>query len=416
MYGLRPIPWTGLAIAAATAIVLLIADVDPVLTALIALTWAGTLWLGRTVPSRESSDHPRTGFDAERMGELIEAAGTPLLLTQGDRITIANPAARRVLGDHVIGQDVRVALRHPDALALIEAGEGTAFVRGLARRKDIWRMSRKPMSDGVAIIELLNRTAEEDVGRAHTDFVANASHELRTPLASIIGYVETLLEGGPSGDEPLEPATARRFHTTILREARRLQAIVHDLMSLSRIEAGKHAQPERRVALSPLARKAACDAAGVDRSERLDFALDEAASIAGDQSQLEQLVRNLVDNALKYGGTAKPVTVSVARRGTREVELAITDHGDGIEPEHVPHLTRRFYRTDPGRSRASGGTGLGLAIVKHIVERHRGRLDIASEVGRGTIVRVRFPAVAGETPGGPVPGEEQARPCHDPAT
>ena len=98
------------------------------------------------------------------------------------------------------------------------------------------------------------------------------------------------------------------------------------------------------------------------------------------------------------------------------MELAITDHGDGIEPEHVPHLTRRFYRTDPGRSRASGGTGLGLAIVKHIVERHRGRLDIASEVGRGTTVRVRFPAVAGETPGGPVPGEEQARACHDPAT
>ena len=111
----------------------------------------------------------------------------------------------------------------------------------------------------------------------------------------------------------------------------------------------------------------------------------------GDAQQLEQLVRNLVDNALKYGDADKPVTVSLDREVEGKVRLRVTDRGDGIAAEHVPHLTRRFYRTDPGRSRASGGTGLGLAIVKHIVERHRGALDITSEVGRGTTVEVRLP-------------------------
>ena len=115
----------------------------------------------------------------------------------------------------------------------------------------------------------------------------------------------------------------------------------------------------------------------------------QPAVIEGDRSQLDQLLRNLIDNALKYGDPAEPVTVSV-ENSAKQVTLAVEDRGAGIAGEHLPHLTRRFYRTDPGRSRAAGGTGLGLAIVKHIVERHQGRLDIASTVGKGTAVTVRF--------------------------
>ena len=111
----------------------------------------------------------------------------------------------------------------------------------------------------------------------------------------------------------------------------------------------------------------------------------------GDTQQLEQLVRNLVDNALKYGAEVGRVDVTLEKGQAGNARLVVGDHGDGIPAEHLPHLTRRFYRTDPGRSRASGGTGLGLAIVKHIVERHRGRLDIDSKVGEGTRVTVRIP-------------------------
>ena len=113
--------------------------------------------------------------------------------------------------------------------------------------------------------------------------------------------------------------------------------------------------------------------------------------VRGDPQQLEQLVRNLVDNALKYGRAGTPVDVRLSESSLGEAKIEVKDHGEGIAPEHLPHLTRRFYRTDPGRSRMSGGTGLGLAIVKHIVERHHGRLDIESELGRGTTVTVRLP-------------------------
>ena len=119
----------------------------------------------------------------------------------------------------------------------------------------------------------------------------------------------------------------------------------------------------------------------------------------GDRQQLEQLVRNLVDNALKYGAAGGKVAVGLERRGDEAV-LTVQDEGEGIPAEHLPHLTRRFYRTDPGRSRAGGGTGRGLAIVKHIVERPQGRLDIASTVGKGTTITVRFkPAPGGEAAG-----------------
>ena len=266
-------------------------------------------------------------------------------------------------------------------------------VQGLTGPRSSWQMSRQPIDNRYWLVELINRTAEADISRAHTDFVANASHELRTPLASIIGYVETLVEEGDKADKE----TSKKFLGTVLREARRLQSLVDDLMSLSRVEAEKHDQPRDKIDLGILVERAARDGAGPQRVELLRLSRpDEPMVIRGDSDQLEQVVRNLVDNALKYGEAGTPVEVAL-ERGEREMAiLRVRDHGEGIAPEHLPHLTRRFYRTDPGRSRAAGGTGLGLAIVKHIVERHRGRLDIASRRGEGTTVTVRIPMIGAD--------------------
>ncbi len=170
-----------------------------------------------------------------------------------------------------------------------------------------------------------------------------------------------------------------------------MQALVGDLMSLSRVEAEKHDLPTTRIDLASLVERAARDAAGPRRGDRLVLDLTAEPVVLGDLQQLEQVVRNLVDNALKYGAPDTPVQVTLDLAQGDLARIAVTDEGEGIAPEQIPHLTRRFYRTDPGRSRASGGTGLGLAIVKHIVERHRGRLDITSELGKGTRVVVRLP-------------------------
>lgn len=383
----RDFPWHAFALAIATAIGLIALGLPffPVLVML--LVWAGSLWLVSSTPPPSTQVNGNGGISRDMMGDLVEHSETPVIVTENGRVIIANLASRRLLGAHILGQDVKMALRQPEAVGLLDSDrDGAAVVRGIARRRDIWRINRKKLDNGLAIIEFVNKTAEADISRAHTDFVANASHELRTPLASILGYVETLREDV----DDLDPKTGDKFLATIQREGKRLQDLVSDLMSLSRIEAEKHELPSDAIDLCKLVERAARDAAG-DRAARLDIGTHGEFTVTGDEQQLEQLVRNLVDNGLKYGDSDKPVSVRLQPQGEKRVLLTVQDRGDGIAPEHLPHLTRRFYRTDPGRSRASGGTGLGLAIVKHIVERHRGKLTIDSALGEGTNVKVTLP-------------------------
>jgi len=390
----QSIPIAGILLAAATFLAMVLLDVDVVVALAVLTVWVGSLLVAAGRPPEPPKTIVQQRISLDSIHALIEQSSTALLITDRNTIAIANRTARRMLGLHIVGQDARVALRQPEAISLInENRNGEAIVRGLVRRGDIWQINRQTIDDRLAMLEFINQTAEADISRAHTDFVANASHELRTPLAAILGYVETLREG----DDSLDTSTAQKFLGIIEREAQRLHALVSDLMSLSRVEAEKHDLPTERIDLHSLVERAARDAAGPNRSDRLVFDLVAEPCVLGDLQQLEQVVRNLVDNALKYGAADAPVTVVLDLAQGDQARITVIDQGDGIAPEQIPHLTRRFYRTDPGRSRASGGTGLGLAIVKHIVERHRGRLDITSELGKGTRVVVRIPLAEAET-------------------
>ena len=390
--GGRTIPFAGIALALITGVVLAVSGADLWLAGAVVAVWIVSFWLTVQAPAPvRREEHDAMKMTRSGMQDLIEHSGLPQLMLDGYRIIAANAAAREAIGGHIVGQDARVAFRHPAAVDVLNRPDGgSATVQGLTGPRSIWQMSRQPIDSRYFLIELINRSAEVDISRAHTDFVANASHELRTPLSSIIGYVETLVDEG----DKVEPAQRKKFLATVLREGRRLQSLVEDLMSLSQVEAEKHDPPREKIALSNLVAQAARDGTGPERQERLELDTGgEVLMIRGDRKQLEQLVRNLVDNALKYGAADKPVTVKLAR-GPRDMAiLTVQDRGEGIAAEHLPHLTRRFYRTDPGRSRAAGGTGLGLAIVKHIAERHRGRLDITSKIGEGTLVTVRLPLI-----------------------
>ncbi len=382
------IPIAGISLAAVTFVALLLLGTEVVIAIAVLTVWVGSLLVAAGRPPEPPQTKVKQRLSLDSIRDLIENSSTPLVITERSTIAIANRAARKMLGPHVIGQDARVALRQPEAISLLnENRQGEAIVRGLVRRGDIWQINRQRLDDRLAMLEFINQTAEADISRAHTDFVANASHELRTPLAAILGYVETLQEG----DEGLDTPTARKFLGIIEREAQRLHALVSDLMSLSRVEAEKHDLPTERIDLASLVERAARDAAGPSRLDRLMLDITAEPVVLGDLQQVEQVVRNLVDNALKYGAPDTPVNVVLDLAQGDLARIAVADQGEGIAPEQIPHLTRRFYRTDPGRSRASGGTGLGLAIVKHIVERHRGRLDITSELGKGTRVVVRIP-------------------------
>jgi two-component system phosphate regulon sensor histidine kinase PhoR len=383
----RP-PWASILIALAACALLLGFDVPAAAIFVLALVWGGTLYLATAPEPRSSGNDGKSNVGIDTMREVFEFSGSPLILTERGKIVVANSRARQALGAHIVGQDARVALRHPEAIALLNAQHGgTTTAQGLVRRRDIWQVERQTIDSHLAVIELRDRTSEGDISRAHTDFVANASHELRTPLSSIIGYAETLREGGAQGE------MAGRFLETIEREAKRLQELISDLMSLSRIEAEKHDAPQDLLDFGDVVRRAAVEGAGSERMARLVTDIAAGLLIRGDAGQIEQLVRNLVDNALKYGKPDGRVAVRVQPSRARQVRLTVEDEGDGIASEHLPYLTRRFYRTDASRTRTTGGTGLGLAIVKHIVERHRGRLDIESEIGVGTCVSVRLPRV-----------------------
>jgi two-component system phosphate regulon sensor histidine kinase PhoR len=341
-------------------------------------------------------------------GIVVERLPDPLIVLAADRsVRGANSAARTAFG-----ADMPAVLRHPDLRTAIDR----AFASGVTETAEVTLpvpVPREvyaavvpvdpPTADGGhAVVVLSDRTRERAVERTRADFVANVSHELRTPLASLIGFIETLR--GPAADDP--PAQ-QRFLGIMGEQAARMNRLIDDLLSLSRIELVEHQAPSGRVDLTTLLPRLAAgfEPRLTERSVSLDVRVPaDAPAVVGDADQLAQVVQNLLDNAVKYGregGTVR-LELAVAQPGlspasTRGwparpgVVVMVADQGAGIPRAHLPRLTERFYRVDTGRSRAAGGTGLGLAIVKHIVNRHRGQLLIESEEGAGTTVNVWLP-------------------------
>lgn len=335
----------------------------------------------------------------------------PLItLDRARRIVRANSAAHALLGAGLVGGDLSTALRNPAVLEAADAVLGGEVARivefSLTGRLERFFWAKisdlpGPAPDGtVAILSLHDMTGARRAEKLRADFVANASHELRTPLASLLGFIETL--SGPARDDE----TARvRFLTIMQEQARRMTLLVEDLLSLSRIEMQEHMPPDARADLERVLRgvAGALEMKARDKDMTIEVALDHLPPIIGDRDELAQVFENLIDNAVKYGraGTAVRVTAgpspdATERLGRDAVAVAVSDQGEGIAREHLPRLTERFYRIDTARSREMGGTGLGLAIVKHIVNRHRGTLEIASEAGSGSTFAVYLPTASRE--------------------
>jgi two-component system, OmpR family, phosphate regulon sensor histidine kinase PhoR len=348
---------------------------------------------------------------------VVERLPDPIIVLAADRsVRRANSAARAAFG-----ADMPAVLRHPDLRAAIDRAfaAGAPATAGLTLPVPVQREvhvavvpMEPPMADrGQAVVVLSDRSREHAVERTRADFVANVSHELRTPLTSLIGFIDTLR--GPAADDP--PAQ-RRFLGIMAEQAGRMNRLIDDLLSLSRIELTEHQVPSATVDLKELLTRLA--AAFEPRLQQRAVALDlcippDVPAVVGDADQLARVVQNLLDNAVKYGsqgGTVR-LAVTVASPGAAAdpkqrwpprpgMVVTVADQGAGIPREHLPRLTERFYRVDTGRSRAAGGTGLGLAIVRHVVNRHRGQMLIESEEGVGTTVSVWLPQALAQV--GPV--------------
>lgn len=337
----------------------------------------------------------------EQIVSIIQAFPMPVLVIgQDERVRASNATVDAILGPDLLGKHYITALRQPAVLAAIaetrRTGEG-ASVRytGRSGSKDVIYKVSVAAAQRDIVLTFEDQTASEEAGQMRRDFVANVSHELRTPLTALLGFIETL--NGAAKDDPV---ARTRFLDIMAHEANRMRRLVDDLMSLTRVEEDERVRPREKVELGALLASVIkglepqAAAAGV--SVALDLVAGEE-TVPGDAGQLVQVFTNLVENAIKYGATGKEVKVALMPRTMHQrlraeaVQITVTDKGEGIAEHHLARLTERFYRVDNHRSREVGGTGLGLAIVKHIINRHRGRMTIESQLGEGTTVSVFLP-------------------------
>ncbi len=335
------------------------------------------------------TDHPQ-------FQSLLDALSDAIVIVENARVTDANSAALQLLGSNIIGQNVRIAFRHAGAIERLSDPDAQHDGRpiqlvGIGLRDQKWEMRIRSLGAAQKLVYLADRTAAQAAEKMRVDFVANASHELMTPLAAIKGFIETLSET----EAGAEKKTRTRFLKIMEDEASRMQALIRDLMSLSRIEAEKYQIANTRVDMAAVIHDVVASQTngGSPRGHDIQPAIEpDLPDVSGDPGMLRQLVNNIVENAMKYGRAGTPINIALARsRSSAMISLTVTDQGDGIAPEHLPRLTERFYRIDSGRSRSVGGTGLGLSLVKHIVDGHRGHLEIKSEKGVGTQIVILLP-------------------------
>ncbi|HTR85947.1 MAG TPA: ATP-binding protein, partial [Reyranella sp.] len=339
---------------------------------------------------------------------IVDGLPDPLIAVDRQRrIVRTNRAAVALLGPMGTDRDLSTAMRHPQLLAaidqLLETSDGNfvgpdqiavEIVLSGAPELDVIaharRLPRAAADGSLALIVLHDTTALRRAERMRADFVANASHELKTPIAGLLGFIETLR--GPARDDE---AARERFLGIMGEQADRMRRLVDDLLMLSRIEQHEHARPDAEVDLERVL-ASVMDLLQLKASSRgvaleLEIA-PELPPALGDADELTIVFQNLVDNAIKYSKPSTAVRVTAKALDPERLAVAVADQGDGIPPVHLPRLTERFYRVDTARSRQLGGTGLGLAIVKHVVNRHRGRLDIQSTPGKGSVFSVTLPA------------------------
>jgi two-component system phosphate regulon sensor histidine kinase PhoR len=346
--------------------------------------------------------------ERDQLQQILASMSEGVLVVGPDgRALMINPAFYRLfdLAGDFVGRPVLEIIRHPGFARLIDdtlrQGEPqSAQIELAAPERRTLLLASSPITLGAgaagsigahqgAVVATRDTTDLTRVADMRKDFVANVSHELKTPLAAIRGYAETLRDGALD-----EPATARRFTERIVSQCRRLQELLEDLLTLSRLEGVAPALEREPVALVAVVHRAVELISAVAREKRVEIVVETGEEplppVLGDPDGLERLVLNLLDNAIKYNRPEGRITLRLSRTDGEAV-LEVTDTGIGIPPEAIPRLFERFYRVDKGRAREEGGTGLGLAIVKHVAQTHGGQVEVESRIGHGSTFRVRLP-------------------------
>ncbi|MEP5762684.1 MAG: ATP-binding protein [Litoreibacter sp.] len=340
---------------------------------------------------------------------VIKGISLPVLAVNSEEIiTVANAAAVEMLGHDPTGLNAVTLLRQAPVLtalnlSLRDGRESNAdFLMTRTGGEELtFNIHFQPVDNKYVVLSFTDTSVKESADKIRRDFIANISHELRTPLTGLTGFIETLRTTARD-----DPDARDRFLSIMDHEAKRMGRMVEDLLSLSRVETDERIRPRAPIKISGVLRSVIATLEGKLGDANIEVITEGFDTgnwlVLGDRDQLIQLFLNLIENAIKYGGQDRTITVRVSdvprdpALRIHAVRIEVVDQGNGINSVHLPRLTERFYRVDDHRSRDMGGTGLGLAIVKHIVNRHRGRLKVNSEQGVGSVFSVFLPTVEHE--------------------
>lgn len=350
------------------------------------------------VPVQPAVEPASAADDLTPIAAVLGALDAPaLLLSARETVRLQNRAAESIFGPIPQGSDLAGRIRAPGILDMVRDAIGSGQPRETEHAERlpsetvyVVRIAplAGPTTEPLWLLTFRDVSHARRIDRMRSDFIANASHELRTPLASLRGFIETLQ--GPAKNDV---KAHERFLVIMHEQATRMSRLVDDLLSLSRLELRSNLAPEQTVDLAPLLGHVRDSLQPLASDLGVEINLDlpkHPVLVPGDRDELVEVFENLIENACKYGQEGKRVDVVLSGGDDTPVEFSVTDYGPGIPPEHVPRITERFYRVNVEASRSKKGTGLGLAIVKHILTRHRARLVVKSEVGKGTVFTVKF--------------------------
>jgi two-component system phosphate regulon sensor histidine kinase PhoR len=337
----------------------------------------------------------------DRLTEMLTrfqsaSSATPdamLILSPQNDIEWANPASERLFGiatPRDSGQRVINLVRHPEFTAYLDLGEyGEALeIASPSQPERSLSVRIIPFGSRQKLVIARDMTHLAQLERMRSNFVANISHELRTPLTVLTGFLETLKDMERPASTDL-----RKHFQTMHDQAQRMSHLVDDLLTLSKLETTPPTRHEETVDVPAMlaALKEMGELVSGARFHHISLVVDTGLRLTGNEEELRSAFSNLINNAVRYTPAGGDIRLTWKLDGDSPV-FAVRDTGEGIAPQHIPHLTERFYRIDTARSRDTGGTGLGLSIVKHILLRHDARLAVESELGQGSTFRCIFPA------------------------
>ena len=321
-----------------------------------------------------------------------------LFCDQFGKILFSNNLANQYLGAKVVGQLLYDVIKIDEFKNLSESQDNGVFDDQISYQSDdflkrLLIIKVKKIEENLFGVLFLDMTLQRNLEKVRRDFVANVSHELRSPLTSLVGFIETLLKGNVEEEE-----TRKRFLNIMDEEAKRMNRLIDDILSLSKVETEEHISPNTSISIiNPIQYvMSSIRESGLSKGKKLIFEdlrpnPNDPCFITGNIDEINQVFVNLLENAIKYSYQRSDIIVRVEQFLSDEVSVSVINKGEGIPEKYIDRLTERFFRVDKARSRELGGTGLGLAIVKHILIKHRARLEINSVLKESTTFSIKFP-------------------------